>query len=448
VKEGQMRITLILPKSSDAREIWKEGQSIPAMSLPLLAAYTPGDVEVRLVDDQYEEIPYNDSGDLVGITAITETVAQAYEIADEYRKRGVPVVLGGIHPSLLPDEASTHADCVVIGDADEIWPQLVEDFRKGEMKTRYRMERLPSLAGLPLPRRDLLNDDFYLPMDFLYATRGCPRKCSFCCLPNFWGSTFRHRPVEEVIGEIERLPRDLFGFIDDNLNANPKFLKELMRQLIPLKKKWMAEVTLDFCRDEEMLRLASKSGCMAIFVGFETISSNSLQAIGKRHNLGRDYYDIVKRARDCGIGIEGSFVFGFDGDDRSIFENTLDFFLKSGLDSVNTNILKPYPGTKLFDQLCREDRMLSLDWADWASCDKVLFRPKLMSPDDLLAGVAWVNKEIYSRRNILKRVIHSLRLKSIAAIHATYHQNTSYRRRKVTYWEHEAYNPHDLDEVE
>jgi radical SAM superfamily enzyme YgiQ (UPF0313 family) len=440
MKGAPLKITLILPRSPDAREIWEKGQSIPTISLPILAAYTPRDVEVQLVDDQYEEVPYHDGSDLVGITAITETITRAYEIADEYRRHNTPVVLGGIHPSLLPDEASDHADCVVIGDADEIWPRLVEDFRTDKMKKRYRMERLPPLKGIPLPRREILNNDFYLPVDFIYATRGCPRKCSFCSLPNFWGSTFRFRPVDEVVREIEGLRRNLLGFIDDNLNANPKFLKELMLRMIPLKKKWMAEVTLDFCRDEEMLDLASKSGCAAIFVGFETISDNSLQVINKRHNLSKDYYDIVKRAHDYGICIEGSFIFGFDGDDKSIFENTLNFFLKSGLDSVNTNILKPYPGTKLFEQLLREKRMLSLNWTDWASCDKVLFKPKLMSPEELLAGVAWVNNETYSRRNVFKRIIHSLRFKSIVVTHGIYKQNTSYRKRKVKYWDHRAYN--------
>lgn len=443
-----MKISLILPRNPDAREIWKKRRSIPTLSLPILAAYTPEDVEIELIDDRYEEVPYDNGSDLVGITAITETITRAYEIADEYRRRGTPVVLGGIHPSLLPDEAGAHADCVVIGDADETWPRLVEDFRRGQMRKRYRMEQLPSLENVPVPRRDLLNDEFYYRMDFLYASRGCPRRCSFCSVPNFYSSSHRHRPVDKIIREIEGLRGNVFGFTDECLDANPRFLKELLQRLSPLRKKWIGEVTLNFCRDEEMLRLASRSGCVGIFVGFETISHDSLLAINKRHNLAEDYHDIVKRTHDHGIGIEGSFIFGFDGDDRSIFENTLDFFLKSRLDSINTNILKPYPGTRLFDQLVKEDRMLSLDWADWGCADKVLYKPKLMSPEDLLAGVAWVNNEVYSVENVFSRVIRSLLFRSTVALRATYYQNMAYRRRKVTYWDHEAYNPRDLDEVE
>jgi radical SAM superfamily enzyme YgiQ (UPF0313 family) len=280
-----MKLELIIP-SAESNSRKQKKAILPPLGLAIVAALTPPDIEVSLTDENVSAIDFEKETDLVGITALTITAQRAYEIADTFRARGVKVVLGGIHPSILPEEASQHADAVVIGEAEGIWPGLIEDFRSNKLQRVYRQNERPSMLNLPIPRRDLFANGAYLVRNTIFTTRGCPYSCAFCTVTSFFGHTYRCRPVEEVIKEIETLnKKKLVVFLDDNIVGNPKFAKELFRALIPHKIKWVGQASVTIARDDELLKLAAASGCIDLFVGFESLSPASLTAVGKKINV-------------------------------------------------------------------------------------------------------------------------------------------------------------------
>jgi radical SAM superfamily enzyme YgiQ (UPF0313 family)/anti-anti-sigma regulatory factor len=331
------------------------------------------------------------------------------------------VVLGGIHASALPEEALRHADSVVIGEAEEIWPILLRDFERGQMKRIYQAERRPSLAGLPHPRLDLLHRKGYLNSNCVQATRGCPFGCDFCSVTNFFGASYRLRPVEEVVAEVASLRGD-FIFVDDNIAGNRAYARELYSALVPLRKHWGSQCNLGLAEDQELLALAAKSGCTHMFIGIETISQDNLRGLGKSFNKVSKYEDLIARFHDQGILVNAGMIFGMDDDDDSVFPTTIEFLERNRVELTLFNILTPVPGTRLYASLEQEGRIIDHDWSRYDG-RHVVFQPKKMSPETLRDGFFWAFHRLYSTKSVLTRVHRrSQRLVS------TYFMNFAYKR--------------------
>lgn len=399
-----MKLQLISP-GSPVRDSTRKDRAaqFARLSLTTVAALTPPEVEVVLIDDNTEELNFDPNVDMVGITVMTATAPRAYEIADEHRRNGVTVVLGGIHASMLPEEAIQHADAVVVGEAEGVWGNVVRDFEKGEMKRFYRSRRRPSLENLPIPRRDLLRNKVYKRTSMVQVTRGCPFDCDFCTVSNFFGRTYRYRPIPDIIEEVERLENGFIFFVDDNIVGNPRYAKQLFKALIPLKVKWFGQSSVTMAKDEELLRLAAKSGCKLMFMGFESLSEASLREVGKSMNHATQYEEDIKRIHHYGIAIDAAFIFGFDHDDTDVFEKTVQFAQKNKLELTNFSILTPFPGTRLCNRLEKEGRIIERDWSKY-TCGNAVFRPKLLSRDRLQAGYLWARRQFYSYPSILRRL--------------------------------------------
>jgi len=395
--------------------------------LAMVAAVTPPEVEVSLTDENVTVVDFQKETDLVGITALTITAQRAYEIADSFRARGVKVILGGNHPSALPEEASQHADAVVIGEAEGIWANLIEDFKANKLQRVYRQRERPSLLKLPIPRRDLFAKGVYYVTNTISTTRGCPYSCSFCSVTSFFGHTYRCRPVEEVLKEIETLnQRKLVGFVDDNIVGNPKFAKELFRALVPYKIKWAAQASVTVAGDDELLKLAAASGCVALLIGFETLSPANLAAVGKRVNVVDEYQTVIRKIHSHGIAIHGFFILGLDEDNEDVFERTVRFTQKMQLEGAQFAWPVPYPGTALCESLDKAGRIVTKDWSQYES--NLVFEPKLMSREVLQKGRDWVWCEFYSLPSIWRRV--GLARRNLVAIWAANLYYRAFWRRK------------------
>ena len=403
LERESMKVHLIAP--SRKGNSGSSGASIaPPLGLVVLAGISPPEVEVSLVDENVEPIDFEQHADLAGITVTTQTATRAYEIADALRARGVKVALGGLHPSARPDEAGQHADAVVVGEAEDVWGQLLADLQAGRLQPIYRGDGRPQLAGLPAPRRDIFQRKRYLLPDSIYTARGCPFGCSFCSVTSFFGGTFRWRPLDEVLAEIDGLEgRRMVFFVDDNIVGHAGRARELFRALIPYKLDWIGQASTTIARDETLLSLAAASGCVGLFVGIESLSPASLRSVGKRHNVVEEYEEAIRRIHAHGIGIIGSFIFGLDHDTEDVFELTVRFAQRTRLEGAQFGILTPYPGTPLEASLEREGRILSRDWAEYRE-DRVVFAPRLMSADRLKEGHDWAWREFYSLGSIWRRI--------------------------------------------
>ncbi len=413
-----LKLQLIAPAIQENTPLKKA--LCPPLGLAMVAALTPPEVEVSLTDENVTVVDFQKETDLVGITALTITAQRAYEIADTFRARGVKVILGGIHPSTLPEEASQHADAVVIGEAEGIWPNLLEDFRTNKLQRVYRQRERPSLLKLPIPRRDLFAKGAYYVTNIISTTRGCPYSCSFCSVTSFLGHTYRCRPVEEVLKEIETLnQRKLVVFVDDNIVGNPKFAKKLFRALVPYKIKWLAQASVTIARDDELLKLAAASGCQALLIGFETLSPANLVAVGKRVNVVDEYPTVIRKIHSHGIAIHGFFILGLDEDNEDVFDRTVRFAQKMRLESAQFAWPVPYPGTALYESLDKAGRIVTKDWSQYES--NLVFKPKLMSREVLQKGRDWIWCEFYSLPSIWRRVRLARRnLVSIWAVNLHY----------------------------
>jgi len=385
---------------------------MPYLGLLKVAALTPPDWEIAIVDEKVEGVDFDQHADIVGITAMTPAVNRAYQIADEFRARGKKVVMGGMHISKLPDEALQHCDSVVVGEAEELWGTLLDDFKKGELKSLYRHENgYPSLDNLPIINWDLYKDKRYLPVHSIETTRGCPHNCEFCSVTNSFGGKFRNRPVDEVEKEIQNLKpfegkfilKNTVFFADDNIISSRRHAKELLTRIIPYNLKWVGQASVNIAKDDEILDLCRKSGCMGILIGFESLSVDSLSHMGKGFNKPRNYIDVIKKVHDYGIGINCSFVLGFDHDDEGIFDRTLEFIVKAKLDVCYFSILTPYPGTRLYAQMREEGRLIDHDWSNY-NTNYVVYKPKLMTPERLLNGFYDVLKGSFSYPTIFRRL--------------------------------------------
>ena len=406
-----MKILLISPENKksiyaytkeDVKAFW-----FPKLGLPTIAANTPPDVEVRIVDECVEDIDFNVDVDLVGISVMTYLAPRAYEIAAKFRARGVKVVLGGIHVSMCPEEAKEHADSIVVGESEKTWPILVEDFRRGELKSLYEEKDLPKLENLPIPRRELFKPNSYWTTNCVQTSRGCPFACDFCTVTIFGGNQFRLRPIEQVIEEVRRLKKGFVVFVDDNIAGNKAYAKQLFKALIPLKISWGSQASLTMARDPELLDLAAKSGCTALFIGVESISEENLAAANKRFNKVDKYKEEFRRFHDYGILIQTGMIFGFDHDDESAFERTVEFLEENNIELAMFNILTPLPGTNLYKRMDAEGRIIDRDWSHYDG-RHVVFKPKLMTPETLQEGFLWAYHKFFSYPSIIKRIVPSL----------------------------------------
>jgi len=377
------------------------------LTLPLMAALTPLGHEITVVDENVEPIDFDLPVDLVGITALTPIAPRAYEVADEFRRRGVKVALGGVHPSLMADEAAEHADSVVVGESEDSWPQLIADHMNGGMKKIYIAEVKPDLSGLPVPRRDLMKQDEYLNIPKVETSRGCPYRCSFCSTTVFYGPRMRFRPVEEVVAEVKGIGRHFVFFTDNNITANKKYAKRLFKELSKLGVYWLSQGSIDMADDEELMALAVESGCVGMLVGFESLSEDNIAEMGKKaSNRVAEYEEKIKIFHKHQIGLIGCFVFGFDGDDKSVFKKTVDFIKRNNIDCPQLTVLTPFPGTALRDELMSQGRVLHSRWEKY-DVGNVVFQPKQMTPEELQAGYNWACEKVYSRRAIYTRMLRS-----------------------------------------
>jgi radical SAM superfamily enzyme YgiQ (UPF0313 family) len=397
-----MKLELIVPSTKENLKRRKKAL-VPPLGMAIVAALTPPEVDVSLTDENVTSVDFEKEVDLVGITALTHTVHRAYKIADSFRTRGVKVVMGGIHPSVMPEEASQHADAVVVGEAEGIWGDVIEDFKANKLRRIYRQNRHPSLVGLPIPRRDLYDKDAYHFRNTLWATRGCPYSCSFCSVSTVFGREHRCRPVDEITKEVETFDRaKIIGFVDDNIIGNPRFAKELFCSLISYQIKWIAQCSVALASDDELLKLAAASGCIELLIGFESLSQANLTAVGKKINAVDGYEEVIRKVHAHGIASHGIFILGLDEDDVDMFERTLYFAQRMRLESAQFAWPVPYPGTALTESMDKAGRIVTKDWSQYE--DTLVLEPKKMSRETLQQKRDWVWREFYTIPSIWRRL--------------------------------------------
>lgn len=394
------RLLLVYPATEKLG--WVRRFQLPSLALQQVAAATPPEWEVLLADEVHEEVPFDGAFDLVGITAMTHQAHRAYAIADRFRARGVPVVLGGMHPTVLPDEALGHADAVVVGEAEPVWATLLADLLAGSLARLYKAP-VPTGDTLVIPwsRRDLFAGRKYLTTQTLQASRGCPYDCPFCVTTNYFGNQFRYRPSEEILAELRTFDRKLTVFLDDNLLGNPGRAVPILEGMADLGLRWGGQTGLRFAEDPELVRLVARSGCIGLFVGIESVSGANA-GLAKSQS-GSSHKELIRRVQEAGIIVEASFVFGFDDHDESVFEETLRYVEECSPSIPTFHILTPYPGTSLFEQYEQEGRLLHKDW-DRYNHNEVVFRPKQMSPERLYRGWVEARQQAYSWSSLLGRV--------------------------------------------
>lgn len=419
-----MKVNLIFPEPKDNIEVfdrksiisnavrrylgWGKTNFTPPLSLLMLAAVTPKEIKVDITDERLEAIDFDERHDLVGITCVTRSALRAYEIADEYRKRGVKVVLGGIHPSALPNEAISHADSIVIGEGERAWQQLLHDFKQDKLKAYYKGEPLENLDELPLPKREILKyPDMYSTMKVLTATRGCPNSCAYCSAGVGLYKKYRKRSIESVVNELKQLAGKVLLFFDDNLGWDVNYTKELLRAITPLGVKWFGEISLNALEDPEVIPLAAKSGCIVLGIGFESLSQEVIYSVRKnRTNSPEKYAALIRRLHDAGIAIMGLFIVGFDGDDSTTFSTLIDFFNVTHIEIPSINTLVPYPGSAIYKQYEKEGRLLHKNWSFYDTAGGAcVFVPHKMTPTELMDGYLRMIREIYATESILGRLI-------------------------------------------
>jgi radical SAM superfamily enzyme YgiQ (UPF0313 family) len=407
-----MRIVLISPKGPLYRHrggIFKKSLRYMPLTLTTLAALVPEELgaDPRLYDEGIEEVdPARIEADLVGLTVITGTAMRAYELAARFRERSIPVVLGGPHVTLVPEDAQPHADAIVVGYAEESWPELLRDFAAGRMKRRYDQRPGLSLAGMPFPRRDLLPPSRYITDDVFEATRGCIHKCDFCVVPSAWGQKPFQKPVEEVVADIRQKGARKLIFVDLNLIADRDYAARLFEALIPLKVQWYGLATVLMADDPRLMALAQKSGCKGILMGLESISRENLRDSKKAFNSPERYKELVATLHKHGIALQGCFVFGMDHDTPEVFLETARFAVEARIDLPRFAVVTPFPGTALFQRLDREGRILTRNWELYDG-QHVVFQPAQMTVEQLQRGIEKAWRHAYSFPSMLRRLAAS-----------------------------------------
>jgi radical SAM superfamily enzyme YgiQ (UPF0313 family) len=407
-----MKIILLSPKGPLYRHrggIFKKNLRYAPLTLTTLAALVPAELhaDVTILDEGIEEVdPERLDADLVGITVITGTAVRAYELADSLRGRGIPVVLGGPHVTLIPEDAQPHADAVVVGYAEDTWPELLCDFAAGQMKSRYVMDPNISLATRPFPKREMLKKQHYLTTHVFEATRSCIHYCEFCVAPVAWGQKPFLKPVEDVAADIRQHWGRRIMFVDLNLISDTDYAARLFEALIPLKVHWFGLTTTLLNRDKELLRLAARSGCTGLLMGFESIRGDNQRLMKKGFNTPEEYRLIVEELHQHRITLMACFTFGLDHDTPAVFMETARFAVEAHIDLPRYAIVTPFPNTALYNRLEKEDRILTRNW-ELYDAQHVVFQPKQMSVAQLYEGHENAWKYTYSVPSIVKRFVGS-----------------------------------------
>lgn len=385
---------------------------MPPLCLAYVAALTPSDWDIKIVDEYIEPVDMNAEVDLVGITTYSANATRAYELSGHFRSRGIPVVLGGIHVSMCPEEASEYADAIVVGEAESVWGNVLSDFESDNLQKIYHAERLP-LVDLPIPRRDLLSDKY--EMDVIQTSRGCPFACEFCSITAFNGAEHRQRPIDEVLTEFSMLKKDIVYVLDDNIvGAGPAGQERalaLFKGILDrkIKKIWGAQASINVSDNEEVLKYAYRSGCRTLYIGIESVATDNLQQMNKGVNLkvGVDgFKERIKLIHKHGMAVVGAFIVGLDHDDLSVLKRTLNFINESRIDVFDLSFLTPYPGTKLFDRLEREGRLICSEFPDdWDYCggDNIMIKPANMSIVELVHGFDYIVRRKLNRWQIIRQ---------------------------------------------
>lgn len=401
-----MKVIFIMPSigKKDNDEYIRTWQMEP-LSIAQLAGLTPDNIELKFFDDRLEEINYDETADLVAISVETYTSRKSYQISNEFRKRKVKVILGGFHPTLIPNEAIEYADSVLIGEAEGLWDKVLQDVKDNKLKKFYKSDVRPSLNGLR-PKRDIFNGKKYLPINLVESARGCHFSCNFCSIGSFYKQTYNCRPIFEVVNEIRDLKRKNIFLIDDNIGVNRTRAKELFEALIPLNVRWVSQISINLLNDDELVNLMAKSGCIGVLIGFESLDSNNLEQMNKGWNKKViSYEEAVQKLRDKGIATYATFLFGYDYDNLDSFNKALEFALKHKFFLIAFNHLVPFPGTPLYEKLYNEGRILHDKW--WLDSDyrfgDIAFQPKNLSPQELSELCLNFRKKFYSFPSILRR---------------------------------------------
>jgi radical SAM superfamily enzyme YgiQ (UPF0313 family) len=395
-----LRIALIFAHASLRRETRIKHFMVPPHGLQILSALTPREHQVTLIDEYHRPADPNLEADLVGISVWTAAAPRAYALADAFRARGITVVLGGPHISVCPDEAAAHADALVVGEAETVWAQLLMDYQAGGLKARYQGSLLP-LDEAPAPDWSIVPPEQYTIQTALSTTRGCPRQCDFCyesCRPK---PNFRQRSLEKVLAEIDARP-GVIAFLDNDITLNRPFARALFEALIPRRRQWLGMTSIMVGEDEEMLDLMARSGCRSLFLGLESIVPESLGEVHKRCNQVDTYLRNIQRIHQRRIMINGSFVFGFDHDDASVFDRTVQFGIEARLETATFTVLTPYPGTTLYKRLEAEGRIVDRDWSHYDTT-RVVYRPAQLTAEELEAGYFRAYEQFYRWPAIFER---------------------------------------------
>jgi radical SAM superfamily enzyme YgiQ (UPF0313 family) len=404
-----MKILLIVPKSKfpDVTPRWLR---IPQLTLPLITGLTPPEHKVVIVEEEFEGLPLDDHWDVVGITAMTANALRAYELASIYRHNGTKVILGGIHPSVMPEEAAQFADAVVVGEAEGVWQQVLYDVKWNQLKKFY-YNLQPDLSASPLPVRQKSRSIFELPAYVIpiMASRGCPYDCEFCCVHKVYGRIQRHIPIENIVEDIRRTGSRHIMFLDDNLGGDRSFTMQLFAAIKPLRAHWYGQVSARFILDDELFDAAIRSGLDAVFVGVESIELEANKRMRKSLPSLELYEKAIGRCRSAGVFLHASLVFGLDGETPDVFKRTLEFLLRNSVPSISSCILTPYPGTPLFERLTREGRILHTNWS-YYDHTTVCYQPKNMEPEELAEKYLDFRKSFFSSASILQRGYAQLRV--------------------------------------
>ena len=376
----------------------------PSIALLVLAALTPKVHEVFIEDENINNLHLDDRPDLVGITVNVDTSERAYEIAKHYRKKGVKVVLGGIHVSAVPEEAIQHADAICVGEAEDLWFEILNDTLANKLRGIYLNQNDVDIKNSPIPNWGSIIKRKYLYTNIVVASRGCPHKCAFCynsC--KYVSRKFRNKSVDQVLEEIENLETNHIMFIDDNFVGDPEWTKEFCHRIKNKSLTWHCAVSTNIVNDFGLIDQMSESGCKSMFIGFESINTKSLKSVSKSQNKIENYEKLISKIHQNKMMVNASLVFGFDHDKEDVFENNLKWLVHNKVDSMTAHILTPYPGTILFDKLTKENRIIDFDWRKYNTAN-VVFQPKNMSPKQLYEGYLWIYEQFYSIKNIVKRM--------------------------------------------
>lgn len=401
-----MKILLISP-TVDTEKRTNKGLMLPQLALYILKGLTPPEHEVKIIEEETCHIDLDQECNLVAISCMTANAPRAYELCQEFKKRGKTVVLGGVHPTILPDEALQHADSVVVGEAEGVWETLLKDFQSNNLKIKYH-NPVPELKK-------------YVPKDFskiikkrlfnlipIMTTRGCPYNCDFCCVTNLFGKKIRHIPIENVVRDIKESGAKNFIFLDDNIFSHPKYAKALFKAIKPFKIKWVGQASVSLLvRDKELMQLASESGCKVLFFGIESVYEEQLKSMPKAIKKIEHLERALKQIKKMGILIHASMIFGFDNDTKEVFNETVRFLIRNRVSTVSFNVLTPYPGTKVYEDLKNENRLTTSDWR-YYDHNTVVFKPKNMTPYELQIGKINARKKFYSISSVLNRVLGNL----------------------------------------